>query len=56
MKINLGKLAKVLGQIVVAAPVVIAALKPVVDAAKKRKRQVGKATEESDSLDTAALV
>lgn len=37
MKINLGKLASVLAQILVAAPAVIAAVKPVVDAAKKPK-------------------
>ena len=37
MKINIGKLASILAQILVAAPQVIAAVKPVVDAAKKPK-------------------
>lgn len=34
MKISLGKLAKLLGHIVVAAPVMIAAIKPVIDMVK----------------------
>jgi len=37
MKVNIGKLLAVLAQIVVAAPAVVAAVKPVVDAAKKPK-------------------
>ncbi len=37
MKINLGKLAAVLAQILVAAPAVAAAVKPVVEAVKKPK-------------------
>ena len=37
MKINVGKLLAVLAQIVVAAPAVVAAVKPVVDATKKLK-------------------
>lgn len=34
MKINIGKLGKILGQLILAAPVVIAAVKPVIDAVK----------------------
>ncbi len=41
MKINLGKLLNVLGQIVVAAPLIIAAVKPVVDAVKKPTKVSG---------------
>ena len=37
MKINIGKLATILAQILIAAPQDIAAVKPVVDAAKKPK-------------------
>ena len=37
MKINLGKLLAVAAQILVAAPAVIAAVKPVIDIAKKPK-------------------
>lgn len=35
MKINIGKLAQLLLQLAVAAPAVIAAVKPVIDAAKQ---------------------
>lgn len=41
MKINIGKLAGILAQILAAAPVVIAAVKPVVDAVKKRPAKPG---------------
>ena len=41
MKINIGKLAGLLLQVVIAAPAVIAAVKPVVDAAKKPGKPVG---------------
>ncbi len=41
MKINFGKLASVLAQLLAAAPAVIAAVKPVVDAIKKKPAKPG---------------
>ncbi len=41
MKINFGKLASILAQILVAAPGVIAAVKPVVDAVKNKPAKPG---------------
>lgn len=51
MKINIGKLAKLVGRIVLAAPAVIAAVKPVI--APARKRSAGGGTEPDASLSTA---
>lgn len=41
MKINIGKIASTLARILAAAPVVIAAVKPVVDAVKKHPTKPG---------------
>ncbi len=41
MKINFGKLAGAVAQILVASPAVIAAVKPVVDAVKKTPAKPG---------------
>lgn len=38
MKFDLGKLARILGQLIVAAPAIIAAIKPVVDAVKAPRK------------------
>lgn len=41
MKINLGKLARVLAHALIAAPAVIAAVRPVIDAARKPAKAGG---------------
>lgn len=41
MKLDLGKRVRILGQLIVAAPVIIAAVKPAVDAVKAPKKTGG---------------